>query len=64
MKATALILIFSGLMGTNRCSSEIKIDFPIFLKGNDLKTKEIKTRNVNNQSLLFSHQVFILNASV
>ena len=64
MKATALILIFSGLMGLNKCSSEIKIDFPIILKGNDLKPKEIKTRNVNNQIFIFSHQGFIFNATV
>ncbi len=61
MKATALILIFSGLMGLNRCSSEIKIDFPIILNKNGLKTREIKTENDYYRNFLLFSQAIISN---
>ncbi len=30
MKTSTLILIFSGLTGLNRCSTDVKFDFPFF----------------------------------
>jgi len=42
MKATALILIFSGLAGLNKCSSELEIEFPVFPHNENTIRKEIQ----------------------
>ncbi len=43
MKATTLILIFSGLTGLTECSSEIKIDLPVFSHDKNIAIEETKS---------------------
>lgn len=45
MKTSTFILIFSGLTGLNRCSSEIKYDFPFFQEKNEIKTEKVIETN-------------------
>ncbi len=47
MKIFTLILIFSGLTGLNRCSSEIKFEFPLSQNKNESKNeKEINGKEI------------------
>lgn len=48
MKTSTFILIFSGLTGLNRCSTDVKLDFPFFKSEN--KT-EVKDNTFKNDSL-------------
>ena len=48
MKATTLILIFSGLVGLNRCSDEIKVDLGKFSTDKNLKIEAIKDKKSEN----------------
>ncbi|MFZ4399999.1 MAG: hypothetical protein ACOYO1_08205 [Bacteroidales bacterium] len=60
MKATSLILIFSGIIGLNNCSSDIKLNIPDYLMETKSKTdisNQLKIKNVNDTistSLFFS----------
>jgi len=45
MKIFTLILIFSGLTGLNRCSSDIKIEFPFFQDKNESKFEKVINEN-------------------
>ena len=48
MKISTFILIFSGLTGLNRCSTDVKLDFPFF--NNENKT-DVKGNSFKNDSL-------------
>lgn len=38
MKISTIILIFSGLTGLNRCSTDVKFDFPFFKTEQNIET--------------------------
>ncbi len=47
MKTFTFLLIFSGLTGLNKCSSDIKIDVPFFNKNIQNKTEENNDTELN-----------------
>jgi len=60
MKATTLILVFSGLISLNRCSSDVKIGLPKFSIDKNLNLKEfLKPKSENIKDTLSTSSFFL-----